>query len=96
MDGNKNQSQFGWIKLFETASKTYFDKDYATIGEGGLIPFMSFLGEGFPDSQFVITGLGAPDSNAHSIDENIDILYLKKLLCCLIDLFSNISKSNSD
>ena len=62
------------------ASIKYFGKSYLTLGEGGTIPFMGFLGDLFPNAQFLIAGLLGADSNADSIDENLDIPYLKKLL----------------
>jgi acetylornithine deacetylase/succinyl-diaminopimelate desuccinylase-like protein len=80
-----------WLfDALENASTKYFQKGFLTLGEGGTIPFMSFLGEEFPSAQFMITGVLGADSNAHSIDENLDIPYLKKLICCMIDIFSTI------
>ena len=79
----------------EKASVNFFGKSYLTLGEGGTIPFMGFLGETFPSAEFLITGVLGNDSNAHSVDENLDIPYLKKLICCLIDVFSSLSKGTS-
>ena len=82
-----------WLdRALNKASLKYFGKSYLTLGEGGTIPFMGFLGDLFPNAQFLITGLLGADSNAHSIDENLDIPYLKKLLCCLIDFFFTIGE----
>ncbi len=49
------------------------------MGEGGAIPFISMLGERFPHSQFVITGVLGPQSNAHGPNEFLPIDYAKKL-----------------
>lgn len=85
-----------WLdQALSKASLKYFGKNYLTLGEGGTIPFMGFLGDLFPNAQFLITGLLGADSNAHSIDENIDIPYLKKLLCCLIDIFSSLGTAHN-
>ena len=43
------------------------------MGEGGSIPFMGMLGEKFPDTQFVITGVLGPHSNAHGPNEFLHI-----------------------
>ena len=43
------------------------------MGEGGTIPFMGMLGEKFPATQFVITGVLGPHSNAHGPNEFLHI-----------------------
>jgi acetylornithine deacetylase/succinyl-diaminopimelate desuccinylase-like protein len=43
------------------------------MGEGGSIPFMGMLGEKFPATQFVITGVLGPHSNAHGPNEFLHI-----------------------
>jgi di/tripeptidase len=43
------------------------------MGEGGSIPFMGMLGEKFPQTQFVITGVLGPHSNAHGPNEFLHI-----------------------
>ncbi|MBC8395374.1 MAG: peptidase M20, partial [Candidatus Marinimicrobia bacterium] len=52
------------------------------MGEGGTIPFMSMLGEKFPNAQFVITGVLGPQSNAHGPNEFLHIPFAKKLTAC--------------
>lgn len=42
-------------------------------GEGGSIPFMGMLGEMFPSTQFIITGVLGPSSNAHGPNEFLHI-----------------------
>ena len=78
------------------ASLKFFGNEALKLGEGGTIPFIGFLGESFPSSQFIITGLLGTDSNAHSVDENLDIPYLKKLTCCMIDAFGTLGKRGSN
>ena len=76
------------------ASEKFFGNPALKLGEGGTIPFIGFLGETFPESQFIITGVLGADSNAHSVDENLDIPYLKKLTCCMIEAFHIIGNRN--
>lgn len=76
------------------ASQIHFGEQALKLGDGGSIPFIGFLGETFPNSQFIITGVCGADSNAHSVDENLDISYLKKLTCCMIQAFYIISQTN--
>ncbi|HEX2886808.1 MAG TPA: hypothetical protein VHP59_10270, partial [Vineibacter terrae] len=55
------------------ASLDAFGKPPAYMGEGGSIPFMGMLGEKFPRTQFVITGVLGPHSNAHGPNEFLHI-----------------------
>ena len=55
------------------ASQEAFGNPAAYMGEGGSIPFMGMLGEKFPDTQFVITGVLGPHSNAHGPNEFLHI-----------------------
>ena len=55
------------------ASLDAFGKPAAYMGEGGSIPFMGMLGEKFPGTQFVITGVLGPHSNAHGPNEFLHI-----------------------
>ncbi|HET9233770.1 MAG TPA: M20/M25/M40 family metallo-hydrolase, partial [Candidatus Eisenbacteria bacterium] len=55
-----------WLKeSLNMASRGFFGKPAAELGEGGTIPFMGMLGERFPQAQFMITGVLGPESNAH-------------------------------
>jgi acetylornithine deacetylase/succinyl-diaminopimelate desuccinylase-like protein len=49
------------------------------MGEGGTIPFMAMLGEKFPETQFVITGVLGPGANAHGPNEFLHIPMAKKI-----------------
>ncbi len=51
------------------ASQEAFGEPVAYMGEGGTIPFMGMLGDKFPKTQFVITGVLGPHSNAHGPNE---------------------------
>ena len=55
------------------ASQEAFGQPPVYMGEGGSIPFMGMLGEKFPGTQFVITGVLGPHSNAHGPNEFLHI-----------------------
>jgi acetylornithine deacetylase/succinyl-diaminopimelate desuccinylase-like protein len=55
------------------AGETAFGQPMAFMGEGGTIPFMAMLGAKFPETQFVITGVLGPGSNAHGPNEFLHI-----------------------
>jgi acetylornithine deacetylase/succinyl-diaminopimelate desuccinylase-like protein len=69
-----------WLAAaLDKASTAAFGKPVAAQGEGGSIPFMGMLGRRYPETQFVITGVLGPHSNAHGPNEFLDIGYAKKL-----------------
>ncbi len=73
-----------WLaQALEDASRLYYDKPAAAMGEGGTIPFMAMLGKHFPNAQFLITGVLGPKSNAHGPNEFLDVPYAKKLTACV-------------
>lgn len=74
------------VKALDSASETYFHKPVLYWGEGGTIPFMYMLGHKFPRTQFVITGVLGPHSNAHGPNEFLDIPMAKKLTCSIADV----------
>jgi acetylornithine deacetylase/succinyl-diaminopimelate desuccinylase-like protein len=69
-----------WLeKSLAKGSTEAFGKPPAYMGEGGSIPFMAMLGEKFPKSQFVVTGVLGPHSNAHGPNEFLHIPTGKKV-----------------
>jgi acetylornithine deacetylase/succinyl-diaminopimelate desuccinylase-like protein len=73
-----------WLeRSLEAASRSYFGKPAAYMGEGGTIPFMGMLGERFPAAQFLITGVLGPQSNAHGPNEFLHIPTAKRLTACV-------------
>ncbi|MFI4918620.1 MAG: M20 family metallopeptidase [Legionellales bacterium] len=73
-----------WLaKAADEASKLYYGKSAAYMGEGGTIPFMGMLGAQFPEAQFMITGVLGPHSNAHGPNEFLHLDMVKKLTACV-------------
>lgn len=69
-----------WLeKSIDDASREVYGKGAVHVGCGGTIPFMGMLGEQFPKTQFFITGVLGPQSNAHGPNEFLHIDYAKKL-----------------
>ena len=73
-----------WLeKAVESASRETFGAEPAYMGEGGSIPFMAMLGEKFPKTQFVVTGVLGPHSNAHGPNEFLHIPTGKRVSACV-------------
>jgi hypothetical protein len=63
-----------WLaSALEAASLDAFGRPVGYTGEGGSIPFLASLAKRYPGVQFVATGVGGPHSNAHAIDEMLDL-----------------------
>jgi acetylornithine deacetylase/succinyl-diaminopimelate desuccinylase-like protein len=63
-----------WLRAaLDKASNDAFGHAAGYTGEGGSIPFLASLGKRYPDVQFVATGVLGPQSNAHGIDEMLDL-----------------------
>ena len=63
-----------WLaKALEQASVAAFGRAPGFTGEGGSIPFLGSLAKRYPGVQFVATGVLGPHSNAHGIDEMLDL-----------------------
>jgi acetylornithine deacetylase/succinyl-diaminopimelate desuccinylase-like protein len=69
-----------WLeRAAQEASDRYYGREVMAMGVGGTIPFMAMLGERFPGTQFLVTGVLGPHSNAHGPNEFLHIDYAKRL-----------------
>jgi acetylornithine deacetylase/succinyl-diaminopimelate desuccinylase-like protein len=79
-----------WLaKALDKASNDHFGKPPAFMGEGGSIPFMAMLGKKFPKTQFVVTGVLGPHSNAHGPNEFLHIPTGKKVSASIASILAD-------
>ncbi len=79
-----------WLEAsLNSASNAAFGKPVAFQGEGGSIPFMAMLGRKFPRTQFVVTGVLGPHSNAHGPNEFLHIGFARKLSACIAQVLAD-------
>jgi acetylornithine deacetylase/succinyl-diaminopimelate desuccinylase-like protein len=72
-----------WLaEALTAASMSHFGRPAGGMGIGGGIPFMSMLGERYPDAQFLITGVLGPESNAHGPNEFLHLPTARKVTAC--------------
>ena len=71
------------------ASNAAFGPAPAYMGEGGSIPFMAMLGEKFPRTQFVVTGVLGPHSNAHGPNEFLHIPTAKRVTIAVASIIAD-------
>ena len=73
-----------WLEnSMHEASRATFGKDAMYLGTGGSIPFIGMLGERFPETQFLVTGVLGPHANAHGPNEFLHIDCAQKLTACV-------------
>lgn len=78
-----------WLEdAVERASRTHFGRSHVQMGEGGSIPFMAMLGEKFPETQFVVTGVLGPHSNAHGPNEFLHLPTAKRLSASIASILA--------
>jgi len=79
-----------WLRESVTrASSAQFGAPPMFDGLGGSIPFMSMLGERFPEAQFLVTGVMGPGSNAHGPNEFIDLPTSVKVTACVAQVLAD-------
>ncbi|HKH88038.1 MAG TPA: peptidase dimerization domain-containing protein, partial [Acidimicrobiales bacterium] len=78
-----------WLaRAVEEASVEYFGQPAGAAGEGGTIPFLSFLQEKYPAAQFLVTGVLGPDSNAHGPNEMLHLPTAKRVTASVAHVLS--------
>ncbi len=69
-----------WFEnALNAASQAHFGAPCGYIGQGGTIPLMNMLSQGFPTAQMMVCGVLGPKSNAHGPNEFLHVPYAKKL-----------------
>jgi acetylornithine deacetylase/succinyl-diaminopimelate desuccinylase-like protein len=83
-DGWQAPSLAPWLEAaMEEASQAIFGREAVYVGDGGAIPFMAMLGRRYPRTQFFITGVLGPQSNAHGPNEFLHLDYARRLTACV-------------
>jgi acetylornithine deacetylase/succinyl-diaminopimelate desuccinylase-like protein len=69
-----------WMETaLNAASHAHFGAPLGYIGQGGTIPLMNLLQQGFPKAQMMVCGVLGPKSNAHGPNEFLHLPYAKRL-----------------
>lgn len=85
-----------WLeRSMQQASRDFFGRDSMYMGTGGSIPFMGMLGERFPGTQFLVTGLLGPQSNAHGPNEFLHIETGRRLTACVSRVLADHAAQSS-
>ena len=77
-----------FAQALDAASQAHFGAPCGYIGQGGTIPLMSQLSEGFPTAQMMVCGVLGPKSNAHGPNEFLHVPYAKKLTAAVAQVIA--------
>jgi acetylornithine deacetylase/succinyl-diaminopimelate desuccinylase-like protein len=78
-----------WLDdALNAASLAHYGAPCGYIGQGGTIPLMSMLQQGFPAAQMMVCGVLGPKSNAHGPNEFLHVPYGKKLTAAVAQVMA--------
>jgi len=78
-----------WLDdALNAASQAHYSAPCGYIGQGGTIPLMSMLQQGFPKAQMMVCGVLGPKSNAHGPNEFLHVPYGKKLTAAVAQVMA--------
>ena len=75
-------------RALNEASQAHFGAPVGYIGQGGTIPLMGMLAQGFPLAQMMVCGVLGPKSNAHGPNEFLHVPYAKKLTAAVASVIA--------
>ncbi len=80
-----------WFEqALNAASQAHFGAPCGYIGQGGTIPLMNMLSQGFPQAQMMVCGVLGPKSNAHGPNEFLHVPYAKKLTAAVAQVIAQM------
>ncbi|MDD2711855.1 MAG: M20 family metallopeptidase [Simplicispira sp.] len=83
-----------WFEdALNAASQAHFGAPCGHIGQGGTIPLMGMLSQGFPKAQMMVCGVLGPKSNAHGPNEFLHVPYAKKLTAAVAQVIASLPTS---
>ena len=85
---NAPQTQPWFERALNDASLAHFNAPVGYIGQGGTIPLMNLLAQGFPTSQMMVCGVLGPASNAHGPNEFLHVPYAKRLTAAVAQVIA--------
>ncbi|MBA4330084.1 MAG: peptidase M20 [Polaromonas sp.] len=77
-------------KALDDASQAHYGAPCGTIGQGGTIPLMNMLSQGFPKAQMMVCGVLGPKSNAHGPNEFLHVPYAKKITAAVAHVIASM------
>jgi acetylornithine deacetylase/succinyl-diaminopimelate desuccinylase-like protein len=78
-----------WLdEALQQASQNHFGKPCLAMGTGGSIPFIGMLAARYPKTQFLVTGVLGPKSNAHGPNEFLHLGMVRGVTACAAEILA--------
>ncbi len=78
-----------WLdQALQQASQHHFGKPCLAMGTGGSIPFIGMLAARYPKTQFLVTGVLGPKSNAHGPNEFLHLGMVRGVTACAAEILA--------
>jgi acetylornithine deacetylase/succinyl-diaminopimelate desuccinylase-like protein len=78
-----------WLEqAMQSASTRHWNAPLGYIGQGGTIPLMNLLQQGFPHAQMMVCGVLGPKSNAHGPNEFLHVPYGERLTAAVAEVIA--------
>jgi acetylornithine deacetylase/succinyl-diaminopimelate desuccinylase-like protein len=78
-----------WLdQALNAASQAQWGAPLGYIGQGGTIPLMNLLAQGFPQAQMMVCGVLGPKSNAHGPNEFLHLGYGRRLTAAVAQVIA--------
>ncbi len=87
-NGPETAPWFG--QALDDASRNFYGAPCGYIGQGGTIPLMNMLAQGFPTAQMMVCGVLGPKSNAHGPNEFLHVPYARKLTAAVAQVIAQM------
>lgn len=87
---NAPESAPWFEQALNAASQSYFGVPCGYIGQGGTIPLMNLLSQGFPQAQMMVCGVLGPKSNAHGPNEFLHVPYARRLTAAVAQVIAGM------
>jgi len=78
-----------WLdRAIQDGSQAFFGRPALAMGTGGSIPFIGMLAARYPQTQFLVTGVLGPQSNAHGPNEFLHLGCVRRVTGCVAEVLA--------
>ena len=85
---NAPETAHWFAQALDEASRACYGAPCGFIGQGGTIPLMNMLSQGFPRAQMMVCGVLGPRSNAHGPNEFLHVPYARRLTAAVAQVIA--------
>ena len=87
---NAPQTAAWFEQALQVSSQTHYGAPCGFIGQGGTIPLMNMLSQGFPQAQMMVCGVLGPKSNAHGPNEFLHVPFAQRLTASVAEVIARM------